>query len=78
MHLLVKLSKIFSLDPIISIPFEIVQVVAQAAVVESRRERLHRLAVSIAKRYKTEGHTASQVTNTKNPDRNLYLCHTIA
>lgn len=38
------------------------QVVAQAAVAESRRERLHRLAVSIAKRYKTEGHTASQDT----------------
>jgi hypothetical protein len=65
MHLLVKFLKIFSLDPIISIPFEIVQVVAQAAVVESRRERLHRLAVSIAKRYKTEGHTASQVTTQK-------------
>jgi len=37
------------------------QVVAQASVSESRRDRLHRLAVTVAKRYKTEGHSASQV-----------------
>ena len=34
---------------------------AQASVAEGRRERLHRLAVSIAKRYKAEGNSASQV-----------------
>ena len=39
----------------------IAQVVAQASVAEGRRERLHRLAVSIAKRYKAEGNSASQV-----------------
>eukprot|EP00095_Tigriopus_kingsejongensis_P011127 maker-scaffold645_size120276-snap-gene-0.39 protein:Tk11127 transcript:maker-scaffold645_size120276-snap-gene-0.39-mRNA-1 annotation:"nuclear pore complex protein nup93" len=38
------------------------QVIAQPSAVESRRERLQRQAVDVAKRYRTLGHGASQAT----------------